>query len=135
MRFPTYQDLSEEQDEVNNLPLNGNYLLTGPPGTGKTVMALYRGQMISERGEPVRLLMHGRLLSQYTAQVVEALGMDGSVTTFHSWIGPWCRTNWGRNMPALGPYEPDWATIIDLAIARPPATDAMPHLLVDEGQD
>ena len=135
MRFPTYQDLSEEQDEINNLPLRGRYLVTGPPGTGKTVMALYRAQMISSRGEPARLLMHGRLLSQYTAQVVESMDIDGAVSTFHSWIGRWCRTNWNRNMPSLAPYVPDWQTIIDLAISKPPASASMPHLLVDEGQD
>ena len=135
MRFPTYQDLSEEQDEINNLPLKGNYLVTGPPGTGKTVMALYRGQMISERGESVRLLMHGKLLSQYTSQVVKSLGMNGSVTTFHSWIGKWCRANWRCNMPSLGRFQPDWAKIIELAIEKPPERGGMPHLLVDEGQD
>jgi len=135
VRFPSYQDLSEEQDEINNLPLKGRYLITGPPGTGKTVMALYRGQMISQRGERVRILMHGKLLSQYTAQVVEQLGIEGSVSTFHSWIGTWCRTNWRRNMPALGPYQPDWSTIIDLAIEKPPAPDVLENLLVDEGQD
>ena len=53
MKLPTYQDLSKEQDAINNLPLEGTYLVTGPPGTGKTVMALYRAQMISERGERV----------------------------------------------------------------------------------
>ena len=56
MKLPTYQDLSKEQDAINNLPLEGTYLVTGPPGTGKTVMALYRAQMISERGERVKLL-------------------------------------------------------------------------------
>lgn len=135
MRFPTYQDLSEEQDEINNLPLKGNYLVTGPPGTGKTVMALYRGQMISERGESVRLLMHGKLLSQYTSQVVKDLGIDGAVTTFHSWIGKWCRATWGCNVPQVAPYRPDWSRIRDLAMEKRPAAEAMPHLLVDEGQD
>ena len=135
MRFPTYQDLSEEQDEINNLPLKGNYLVTGPPGTGKTVMALYRGQMISERGESVRLLMHGKLLSQYTSQVVEDLGMDGAVTTFHSWINKWCWATWRCKLPQVAPYQPDWTKIIDLAIERRPEQDAMPNLLVDEGQD
>ncbi|MDX8152087.1 hypothetical protein SK069_10815 [Patulibacter brassicae] len=135
MRFPTYQDLSKEQDDVNNLPLKGNYLVTGPPGTGKTVMALYRGKALAGRRESVQLLMHGRLLSQYTSQVVGHLGIDGVVNTFFSWLGKWCRSNWGVNTPQVEPYRPDWTRIIELAIEKPPARGAQPHLLVDEGQD
>lgn len=135
MRFPTYQDLSAEQDEINNLPLRGSYLISGPPGTGKTVMALYRAQMIASRGRTVRLLMHGKLLSQYTAGVVEGLGVDGVVTTFHSWLWAWCRSNWGMSTPQLARYVPDWSKILDLALERPPKKDAMSALLVDEGQD
>jgi Cdc6-like AAA superfamily ATPase len=66
MKLPSYQDLSKEQDRINNLPLEGSYLVTGPPGTGKTVMALYRAQMLSKRNAKAQLLMYSRLLSQYT---------------------------------------------------------------------
>jgi len=135
VKLPTYQDLSKEQDAVNNLPMRGNYLVTGPPGTGKTVMALYRCKMLSEREEPARLLMHGNLLSQYTNHAVEELGIDGTVSTFHKWMWSWSKTTWGKTPPQLAPYVHDWQTIVEWAIAKPPEKDTMPHLLVDEGQD
>jgi superfamily I DNA/RNA helicase len=135
VKLPTYQDLSKEQDAINNLPLEGTYLVTGPPGTGKTVMALYRARMISERGERVKLLMHGKLLSQYTRAGVEELEIDGAVTTFHSWMHGWSLENWRKPPPQLAPYVHDWPTIVAMAIKKPPAQGTLPYLLVDEGQD
>ena len=84
--FPSYDDLSPEQDDVLRLPLggisdsprgggddppgieisdptggegddecNGSYLILGPPGTGKSVMALYRTVQFLKQGKKVVL--------------------------------------------------------------------------------
>ena len=86
MRLPTYQELSKEQDAIYTLPLAGSYLISGPPGTGKTIVALYRTKMLHDKGQNARLLMHSRLLSQYTLSAISQLGISGSVDTFHSWF-------------------------------------------------
>ena len=39
LKLPPYQELSKEQDTINNLPLTGTNLVVGPPGTGKTTLA------------------------------------------------------------------------------------------------
>lgn len=134
MRLPTYQDLSKEQDEINNLPLKGRWLVTGPPGTGKTVMALYRSKMITDRKKQAVLLMWGRLLSDYTRQAVEELGITGVVHSFTSWWSDFCWKQW-RERPQLEPYVFDWHAIIDLYRNKPFGKDVIPYLLVDEGQD
>jgi hypothetical protein len=79
MRLPSYEDLSKEQDRINNLPLDGSFLVTGPPGTGKTVMALYRASVLQSKKRHVSLLMHSRLLTKYTTSATEELLIDGSV--------------------------------------------------------
>jgi superfamily I DNA/RNA helicase len=135
MRLPTYQQLSREQDEVNSLPIDGSYLVTGPPGTGKTVMALYRAKMLSDQDKTTQLLMRSRLLSQYTREHVEALAIDGAVNTFDSWLPSFYRRFFSRQIPAIDDYVYDWPAILTAFGRKPPAKGQLPYLLVDEGQD
>ncbi|HWP00627.1 MAG TPA: AAA family ATPase [Methylococcus sp.] len=135
MRLPSYQDLSKEQDRINNLPLDGSYLVTGPPGTGKTVMALYRASMLQSRRRPVKVLMHGRLLAQYTRAAVEELQIDGSVSTYHRWLADYFWSHHRRPVPSHRPFEYDWPEILRI-VNRSPAPDVdNPDLIIDEGQD
>ena len=135
MRLPSYQDLSKEQDEINNLPLDGIYLVTGPPGTGKTVMALYRSWMLSKRGRHVRLLMYSRLLSQYTSSAIDALGIDGVVNTLNSWFFGFYQQIYREPPPQIRSYEFDWDRVLERIHGMAPPSNSLPDLLVDEGQD
>lgn len=135
MRLPSYQDLSKEQDKINNLPLDGSYLVTGPPGTGKTVMALYRAQMLSNKSADVRLLMYSRLLSQYTGSAIKELGIDGAVNTFHSWFYGFYRRLYKVSPPSFERFVYDWVEVLSTVNDDPPPADSLPYLLIDEGQD
>jgi DNA helicase IV len=135
MRLPAYQDLSREQDRINNLPLDKSYLVTGPPGTGKTVMALYRARMLTNKNVPTSLLMHSRLLSQYASNAVKELKIDGIVTTFHSWLWHFYNGHYHRWPPKHGPYDYDWGQIYRHVDQQPPAEGGVQHLIIDEGQD
>ena len=59
MKLPSSTDLSEEQNEIYWQPLDSRMLVTGPPGTGKTVMALYRGQMVAKAGGISKIRING----------------------------------------------------------------------------
>jgi DNA helicase IV len=135
MRLPAYQELSREQDKINNLPLDASYLIVGPPGTGKTVMALYRASMLCKRKTHVHLLMHSRLLSQYTDRAIQELGLDGVVSTFHNWFGTFYRSNYRRYPPQVTRYVFDWMQILEKVNTHPPAESSIAHLIIDEGQD
>lgn len=135
MRLPAYRELSKEQDTINNLPLDKSYLVTGPPGTGKTVMALYRAGMVVRRNVKVSLLMHSRLLSQYTASAVKELEIEGLVNTFHSWFGGFYRTHYRRAVPHFDAFDYDWNEVLTQIGSTPPPPSALEHLIVDEGQD
>ena len=135
MRLPTYQDLSREQDKINNLPLDASHVVIGPPGTGKTVMALYRAEMLSDEGEKAFLLMYSNLLSQYTSSAVDELGIDGMVKTFHKWFYGFWKSTYRCNPPQLAEYQFDWHEILRTLLHKPPRAQSLANLIIDEGQD
>src|SRR5438093_13327834 len=105
MRLPSYQDLSKEQDRINDLPIDGRHLVVGAPGTGKTVMGLYRAAMLKRVRRRARLLMYSRLLTQYTQNAADELLLDGTVETFHRWFYEFYYRNYGRRPTELEPYR------------------------------
>lgn len=132
--LPTFEDLSNEQEAVYRLPLDRSCLVTGPPGTGKTVLALYRAQRMMKSATGFRLVTHSRPLMQYVSRSAAALGITGAVDTFHSFLGKWWRTRTGTNLPSFAPFRYDWNAILaDLRTSPDSAT--LRHLIVDEAQD
>lgn len=135
MRLPSYQALSKEQDRINDLPMDGRFLVTGPPGTGKTVMALYRASMLNKRKRKVKLLMYSRLLSQYTESAVDELDLDGTVDTYHKWFYSFFWAQYRRTPPSLDKFVYDFGEALKIIAAAPPPRGSVPDLIVDEGQD
>jgi DNA helicase IV len=135
LRLPALEELSREQEEVIDLPLDGSYLVTGPPGTGKTVMAIYRAGMLNAKGEQARFLMYNNVLSDYTAGAVKSQDFASMVSTYHSWFGSFYVRICRAKPPMADRWKFDWtACLVGLmATGMPPAERR--HLLVDEGQD
>lgn len=135
LRLPAFEDVSKEQDLVYNLDLDGNYLVTGPPGTGKSVMALFRAQALSFDDREPAVLMYNRMLQQYTEQAANELGIGGYVTTFYTWLGKFWWSSYKEKVPSLHPYAPDWPIIWQRFVAEPVKKVVLRDVLVDEGQD
>lgn len=136
MRLPAFEDLSKEQDLIYNLDLDGNYLVSGPPGSGKSIMALYRAQVLTFDDREPTLLMYNNVLQQYTDQAAASLGLAGHVRTFHKWIWGFWRHHFKQNPPLTGSsYDFDWSEIATQFFASPSGSGSLADLLVDEGQD
>jgi len=135
LKLPSYQELSREQDAVNNLSLDSSHLIVGPPGTGKTILALYRAARLKAAGKHVLFLTFNRTLMQYIEQAAKEIEMEDCVTTFHSWFYSWYRTTFSKHPPQIEPFVFDWMKIYQHMVASNPQVKQYDHLIIDEAQD
>lgn len=67
MRFPNSRDLNDEQEQVYlYAPTDGRMLVTGPPGTGKTVLAVLRALEVAKSNRTPVVAMFNKVLKAYT---------------------------------------------------------------------
>lgn len=88
MRLPNSKDMSTEQKRVYlNAPLDGEILVSGPPGTGKTVIAFLRAETLARKKQSVTVVMYNRVLQTYTKNATSE--SDVNVKTRDSWLWNW----------------------------------------------
>lgn len=134
MQLPGYNELSKEQLRILNLPLEDRVLVTGAPGTGKTLMALFRAQRLVQEEVETVVLTYNRSLQTYVDKAVSSLGIKGSATTFHSFLYSWWWKHFRESPPSDGGRELDW-TAIQVKLATEMPDVPKPVILLDEGQD
>ena len=57
-KLPGIQDLSKEQEQARALPLTGQHLIIGGPGTGKSVLTLLRARRLAAEKKGYRFLVY-----------------------------------------------------------------------------
>lgn len=134
-QLPEYQRLSEEQKKAYDLPINGIHLLIGPPGSGKTVVALYRSMMLNEAGEDFQLLVYTNVLNQYLNTTIESGKLDGNTSTFFRWFSKWYKTTFSEEPPMVDKFTFDWPAIGVKIPKVKRSLKKFPHILLDEAQD
>ena len=140
MRLPTWDELVNvsEQRDVLEYPLDRSLFIVGPPGSGKTVLAVHRAQMAAEmaRNEAspsVAIVTFNRMLRRTLDLIKES---NINVRTMHSFVGSDYRRRIGEDPPFVppNPYDFDWNSIL----ARLDEVNnryCRRNLIVDEGQD
>ena len=68
-KLPSVEDLDKEQDVILRLPESGQFLVTGGPGTGKSVVSLIRRNRVQKSKNYV-FLVYNHVLMRSTKQMV-----------------------------------------------------------------
>lgn len=138
--LPGIQDLNKDQDEALALPLAGQHLIIGGPGTGKSVVALLRAKRLATSEKTYRTLVYNHLLDHSNRHL---FGKEQafSAKTWDSWFRDICR-HLLKSIPTLEHDYPsgyrsiDWDTVLNkvknLEII---GNHTQRFLLIDEGQD
>lgn len=136
LRLPPWESLSQdEQIPISNLPLDKNYLITGGPGTGKTILALYRASRLKaayDDKKKVMFLVYNKTLRKYIEQAISEIELDqSSVANWHSWFYGKYYQQFKKTVPEVDKFSPDWEVILP----QWPTGHLFDHLILDESQD
>lgn len=148
IKMPTYTQLSSEQKQIlEEHDLDANILVIGPPGTGKTVIAMHRAEQmalvrveegeVDSRGKAVRMIMYNKVLRKYSeGWESDDFSSHVDVLTYHSWATRLWRSAGGRgcapNRGTGDSYDIDWKRL-GSAIRQSEAS--VGPLVIDEAQD
>lgn len=83
--LPGIQDLNKDQDAALALPEEGQHLIVGGPGTGKSVVALLRARRLTRHQKNYQTLVYNRLLDHSNRYL---FGPDQALKagTWHTWF-------------------------------------------------
>jgi DNA helicase IV len=142
MRIITSTDLSDEQEDILfDAPLKDIVLITGPPGSGKTVMAFLRAQALSKKFDTVSLIMYNKVLSKFSENASQN-NSKIDVRTMHSWMWKWWRSaSETARIPEIERWSNDWNEMFKILVNKEVNGSLnlskvhWNHIILDEGQD
>lgn len=136
--MPTYTQLSKEQKQIlEETDFDENLFIVGPPGTGKTVIALHRSEGLAKaRKQNIDLIMYNKVLEHYTSQwESDAFQKHVEVRTYHAWTHAMWKKHCGnisRFAHQVEKWIYDWPAILREFLQRKVKVG---RLVIDEAQD
>ena len=148
MRLPTWEELRsvEEQLDVLEWPLDKPLFVAGPPGSGKTVLAVSRAQMVVEMNLGVVVVTYNRMLRRLMELLMapdpdggkpNPVGAKAEVATMHRYVS----RDYQRRMGSKPPTPPNeryaynWNEMLAVLETQGTKSSSRHRLVVDEGQD
>lgn len=141
-KLPRIQDLSKEQETALARSLDGQHVIVGGPGTGKSVVALLRARKLARESRDYVFLVYNHLLRQSNLHL---FGNEQRlmVSTWEAWIRQQWRDLIPNEIPTLESTRPggyraiDWPSVERAIQDLPPDTSLPepPCVVIDEGQD
>jgi superfamily I DNA/RNA helicase len=136
MKLPTWDELQRDSDqlEVLEYPLDRPLFVAGPPGSGKTVLAVKRAQMLAESSTPATIVTFNRMLCRLANLLNDGINL---AATMHAFVWrDYVRRAKVERLPTSGQssFDYNWQEMLDTLARRPPLPKE-DHLIIDEGQD
>ncbi|MBD8657771.1 AAA family ATPase [Oxalobacteraceae sp. CFBP 13730] len=130
MKLPKLDDLIGEQLDIYDFPSNNSLFVAGPPGSGKTSLAVARARVLANMGETVTLVTKNRMLACLASQLGEN---SFHTTTMHTFVAGHYGQRFGQ-IPQYAPYLYNWQKVIEVYLKHniQPTLD---HLIIDEAQN
>ena len=136
--LPGIQDLSKEQEAARALSSEGQHLIIGGPGTGKSVLALIRARRHQRERDDYLFLVFNHLLDRASGQL---FGSDLASRTWDGWFRGMFRKVASQPVPLREPNdngyrEIDWDGVETIVHGLSEGeSEPRPFLVIDEGQD
>jgi DNA helicase IV len=131
--------LTKAQRQAMASTMRESLLVTGPPGSGKTVVALYRVQKLRKyRHRKVDLFVYSKVLYsylKYSLKELKIISGEEEVKTFHKWIWSWYGRTYGGKPPQVEKFVYDWRAIRKKFVDAGKTEPEFDQLVIDEGQD
>lgn len=139
--------LTVDQVRAVELDMSQNRAIVGGPGSGKTLVLLYRAARLSEQlgvsSARYRVFVFTRVLRSYIASTARLLGIpDECICTFDSWCREYYLGNVGRRIPTISSdrsRQPDFERVRREVLAhlqqKLTLSSLYDFVLVDEAQD
>lgn len=133
------EDLDDDQKDVIALPLDGNHLVLGPPGCGKTNLLLLRASYLWRANtRDIVILTFTRMLKEFIAKGADNYPFPMEVIkTLRSWGGDILRSQ-DISYDAKAPFPKMWKSLIaGLSKLGEDIPEHLKHdcILLDESQD
>lgn len=138
--LPGIHELNKDQDEALALPVEGQHLIIGGPGTGKSVVALLRARRLAQNDKTYRTLVYNHLLDHSNRHLFSSEEIL-SAKTWHAWFWGIYKHFFG-SVPMLEPNSPngfrpiDWDAVeLQVQSLERVSDQSDKYIVIDEGQD
>lgn len=130
------EDLDQAQQRVAELPAAGRYVLTGPPGSGKTNLLVLRARYLVRANQPdLKVITWTRLIREFIASGSVSHGLEeDQIQTFLTW-GREALDRIGMSIVLEGTFDERMRQLMSALEAAAGELDTYDGLLVDETQD
>ena len=107
--LPAYTRLDIHQREIYALKLDGRFLIEGPPGTGKSVVALHRAANYARMDRAPTVIMASKMLKLWTTKAIQVAAKEAKcseeqikkidVKTYDTWFPEWYQKTFKQEIP------------------------------------
>ena len=146
LELPAYTALDVDQRNIYALKLDGRFLVEGPPGTGKSVVALHRAANYARMGRAPTVIMFSKMLKLWTTSAIQIAAKEAQcseeqikkivVKTYDTWFPVWFEETFGQKIPRkssevnLKTYPAKFGQVCSVCSTR---TEAQVDLIYKDG--